>query len=131
MIVDDFDVISMPVAPHEANPPLIVYSYGVLTLAVAPQRFQLVARRRSQDPQLSCGVQLKQLSERHSLKGAEPPRMLVCEQLLGFLRGEALNHAASIERGALHVKRDGMRVWDGQRNRANSRRVGIPSGIAG
>jgi hypothetical protein len=45
MIIDDFRVIAMPVAPNEADPPLLVYANRVLSLPVAPQSFQLVPRR--------------------------------------------------------------------------------------
>jgi len=48
VIVDDFDVMRIAIAPAEADAPLAVDADAVLSFAIALQRFQPVARRRLQ-----------------------------------------------------------------------------------
>ena len=103
MIIDDFHVITMPVAPNETNPPLLVDPYGVLPLPVTSQGFQLIPWRRRQDAQFRGGMQLQQLPQRHTLKRTEAPGMLIVEELLRFLRRKALNHTQTILRATLYV----------------------------
>ena len=85
MIIDDFHVITMPGAPNEADPPLLVDADGMLPLAIPAQRLELVTGRRSQDTQFGRGMQLQQLAQRHPLKGTEAPGMLVLKELFGLL----------------------------------------------
>lgn len=94
----------MSVSPDETNPPLIVYANGVLSLPVAPQRFQLISRRRGQYAQFRRGMQLQQFSQRHAFKSTKPFGMLVVKKFFGFFGREALNHLLSVLRLALYVK---------------------------
>jgi hypothetical protein len=103
MVVNNFDVMAMAIAPNEADPPLLIDPDGVLSLPVSPHRLQLVSRRRCQDAQFRRGVQLQQFAQRHPREGPEAPRMLVLKQFLGFLRHKTLNHTPSIQRIALYV----------------------------
>jgi hypothetical protein len=48
MIVDDLNVRGFTIAPNKTYPPLIVDANAALTLAVAAQRLQTVARRHTQ-----------------------------------------------------------------------------------
>jgi hypothetical protein len=96
MVIHDFDVIAMAVAPDEADPPLIVDANGVLSFSVAPQGLQLIAGRRGQDAQLGRGMQLQQLPQRNALEGSEAPGVLIVKKLLRFLRREALNHTPMV-----------------------------------
>jgi hypothetical protein len=48
MIVDDLNVPGFAIAPHKTDPPLIVNPNAALTLAVAVQSLQTIARRYSQ-----------------------------------------------------------------------------------
>jgi hypothetical protein len=48
MIVCYFNVMSVPVFPEKADPPLIVDPDAELTFAIGLQRFQPVARRNSE-----------------------------------------------------------------------------------
>lgn len=59
MIVDDLDVVSVAIFPNEANAPLIINANAMLTLAVASQRFQAVARGSQQVPQRSCAMEVQ------------------------------------------------------------------------
>jgi hypothetical protein len=44
MVVNELDFVSVVILPAEAEAPLVVDSDGVLTLAIALQRFEPVAR---------------------------------------------------------------------------------------
>jgi hypothetical protein len=48
MIIDDLDIVSVALAPHETDSPLIVDPDAVLTLAVAAKLLQPVAGRNPQ-----------------------------------------------------------------------------------
>ncbi len=50
--------------PDKTDAELIIEADAVLTFAMTAQRFQLIAWRRTQFPQLSCCVQLIQLTPR-------------------------------------------------------------------
>lgn len=45
MIVDDFNIVGITVTPNETNPPLVIDANGMLTFAIAVQRFQPVTGR--------------------------------------------------------------------------------------
>src|SRR5260370_35316652 len=68
VIIDDFHVVTMPVAPNETNPPLLVDPYGVLPLPVTSQGFQLIPSRRRTDAQFRGGTQF------HKLPRRDPPQ---------------------------------------------------------
>ncbi len=95
----------MPIAPHKADPPLLIDADRVLPLPVASQSLQLITGRRSKDPKFRSGMQLEQFPQCHALEGTEALAVLVVEKLLGVLRAEALNHTLSIQRQTLYVKR--------------------------
>jgi hypothetical protein len=67
MIVDDLNVPSFAIAPHKTDPPLIVNADAALTLAVAVQSLQTIARRYTQIVELFCRVDRKQLRTSASL----------------------------------------------------------------
>jgi hypothetical protein len=48
MIVDDFDFVGIWFSPFKTYPPLCIDPDTVLTLSVAMQRFQMIARRVNQ-----------------------------------------------------------------------------------
>jgi hypothetical protein len=50
MRVDDLDVVSVAIFPHDANAPLIINSIAMSILAVASQCFQAIARGSQQIP---------------------------------------------------------------------------------
>src|SRR2546425_12330605 len=110
VIIHDFYLVAMPIAPNETNPPLIVNPDRVLPFPVAAQCLQLVSWRRCQHAQFRRGVQLQEFSQRDALEGPKTPRMLVMKQLFGFLRGKALNHTPSILRSTLYVNRGRWRL---------------------
>jgi hypothetical protein len=93
----------MPLAPHKADPPLLIDADRVLPLPVSSESLQLISRRRSQDAKLRGRMQLEQLPQRHALEGTEVFVVLVVKELLSILRAEALNHMKSIQRKTLKL----------------------------
>ena len=63
MIIDDFDVIRLAVAPDKTQPPLIVNADAVLAEPITLQRLQVIAGRYTQKIQGRGGMQLHQLSQ--------------------------------------------------------------------
>ena len=61
MIVDDLNVPGFAITPHKTDPPLIVNANAALTLAVAVQSLQTIARRYTQIVQLLRRVYRNQL----------------------------------------------------------------------
>src|SRR5260370_16635898 len=93
----------MPVAPNEADPPLLVNPNRMLPLPVAAQGFQLIPRRRCQNTQSRAGMQLQQLPQLHTLKCTEAPPMLVVKEVLGFLRSKTPIHTQTLLHMTLYV----------------------------
>ncbi len=75
----------------------------MLSPPVTAQGLQLVPRGRCQNAQFRGGMQLQQLPQRHTLKRAEAPGMLIVEKLLRFPRPKALDHTQTILRITLYV----------------------------
>ena len=48
MIIRNFDVVRTILAPHKADPPLLINSDAVLSLAVTRQPFEPIARERGE-----------------------------------------------------------------------------------
>jgi len=44
VVVDELDIISTSITPHEADPPLVVHTDAVLASAVPAQRLETVSR---------------------------------------------------------------------------------------
>ena len=88
----DFDVVRIPVAPSKADSPPVVDADAVLTVPVATQALQPVARRHAQVREALRRVQEKQLPECGSMHGDRwlPPR-IPREQALGVAVTEALD----------------------------------------
>jgi hypothetical protein len=60
VIVGDFDVVGVAIAPNEAKPPLVVDADAVLSAPIILQRLQMVAFGQ---PQIGKGVGLVQLGQ--------------------------------------------------------------------
>ena len=93
MVVDDLDVIRVPVLPAKADAPLIVDANTVLARAVAFELFESVAGRHTQVLQLLGGINEANLAEHEPEQvGREPPDALPLRQALGVPIREALDH---------------------------------------
>src|ERR1019366_89569 len=66
-IVHDLNFVSIPLAPNEAQTPLVVNANAVLSPAVAMQSFQAISGRRCQIAQFRGAVQLPELAPRDAL----------------------------------------------------------------
>ncbi len=105
VIIDNFHVIAVAIAPNKANSPLMINSDRMLAFAIPPQRLPLIARRRGQNPQFRGGMKLEQLPQGNALDRTEALATMVMEKLPGLFRAKALNHLSSILRMTLYVKR--------------------------
>ena len=73
MVVHDFNVVSITVAPREADAPLVVDPNAVGPGPVAFQHLQLVPRWHSQILQPLGPMQEEKLAARNALERLEPP----------------------------------------------------------
>jgi len=80
MIVNDLDVVSVPTCPNEADPPSVVDTDAMLSLAVTFQRFQPVARGNPHFFQGTGPMEIQQLPPCDSLNGPKPRHVDVGEQ---------------------------------------------------
>jgi hypothetical protein len=62
VIIYNFDIVGIAIAPDKADAPLVVDADTVLPFAIASQRFQVIARRRPQIAKFGGDIQLPQLS---------------------------------------------------------------------
>jgi len=93
MVVNNLNVIRIPVAPPEANTPLIVDANTVLTGATPLQLFKSIAGRDSQVIQLLGGVYESEFPEHRPMEvGRQAPDGLAPEQSLRVPIGEAVDH---------------------------------------
>lgn len=97
MVVGDFNVVSIPVLPAEANSPLLVDPDAVLSFPVAVKLFQTVSGRDTQVIQSERCVELIQLHNgpaeklRRKFPGVFPPEYFFCPRIC-----EALDHTRKL-----------------------------------
>src|SRR5665213_617508 len=92
VIVHDLDIGRTGHGPHKAHPPLIVDANAPLTDASAPERFEPISRRRSDEIQdLGC-VQHGELASGDGFNGAKTLRMPAFEHGLRVLAAKRLDH---------------------------------------
>ena len=96
VIIDNFDAVSVAVAPDEAKPPLIIDPHAMLPLSLAVQRFQTIGRRRGQVPKFRCAVELPQFSPGDAFDGLKAPDGLPVVKSLGVWTTERLDHRVII-----------------------------------
>jgi hypothetical protein len=56
MIIDDFNIAGISALPYEANAPLLVNSYAVLTFSAATQSLQVIRRWNTERFKEICGI---------------------------------------------------------------------------
>ena len=105
MIVDNFDVKCIGLAPAETDPPLIVNPNAVLPPPIAFQGFQPIPRRRSERAQLHRAVQLAQLPAGNLLKRGKTRNTLAPMNSFGVATAKRPNHPMRIQRMTLNVNR--------------------------
>jgi len=94
VIVNDFNLVRAIGSPHEADAPLVIDTNAVLALPLAFQGLELVAWGNPQAGQVCCGMQLQQLSPRHTLDILEPRHNSAVKQRLGVGTHKRMNHAS-------------------------------------
>jgi hypothetical protein len=62
VVIGDFDIVGVAIAPNEAKPPLVVDADAVLSAPIILQRLQMVAFGQPQIGKALCLVQLGQPS---------------------------------------------------------------------
>jgi hypothetical protein len=92
MIVDDLNLVCVPLAPNKTEPPLVVDPDAVLSSSIAVQGFQTIPRRSNQVSQFRSAVQLPKLPARDMLDGLKTPAWLSAVKSPGFGRAERLDH---------------------------------------
>jgi hypothetical protein len=89
VIIRNLHVVSVSVAPHKTNTPLVVDAYAVLPHTVTFQLMKSVTRRHSQIRQTFGRVQHQKLSSRWLSNVHELANILIAEKSLrvGALEG--------------------------------------------
>ena len=93
MVVEDFNLVGPLLRPTEANAVLLIDADAVLSLAVACEGLEAVARRALEVVEIGGGVQDKQFGARPSAKvGRKRAGGVAQKKFLGFLAYEGANH---------------------------------------
>ncbi len=92
MVIFDFNVVRIAIAPHEADAPLIVDANAALSLSVAFERLQLITGGRREVTEFCRDVQLPKFPLCHPLETSESLDVLPRMELCCLLRPEGLDH---------------------------------------
>jgi hypothetical protein len=93
MVIDDFNVIGIPVLPSKADAPPIIDADAVLSHAFPFKRFESIGRWNSQIPESLSLAQHPEFPESDALDvSGEPPRRGPVEQRLRVSRLKRSDH---------------------------------------
>jgi hypothetical protein len=93
VVINDFYIVRVAIAPGEADAPPIVDANTVLTRPVARQPLQAVSRRDSQILDCLCGMDKDQLPVGSPLQvRGQAPGAFSAEDTFGFGVGETAYH---------------------------------------
>jgi hypothetical protein len=92
VIVHNFNLIRAVFTPNKAHTPLVVDADAVLSLAIALERFELIARWYAKAGQISSRVKLQKLAPSHPLDVPEPRHRPALKKRLGVSAGKRMNH---------------------------------------
>ena len=96
MVVHNFDFVSVSIAPHKADPPLIVNPNAVLPFPLPVQGFQAIASRRSQIGEIRGDMYLVKFPPRDALDGLEPPCGFPLKDVFSIGVAEGPDHDPSL-----------------------------------
>ncbi len=96
MVVHNLDIVGIPVSPHKTNAPLIVDANAVLPFSISLQRFQVIARRRSQIAEFRGDIQLTEFPLPHPLDISKPPDPPPSMKLFSLFRSKGLDHLVKL-----------------------------------
>jgi hypothetical protein len=106
VIVDDRDVVRVPVLPAKTDPPLIVDSNAVLAGPTAAKFLQAIARWHAKLVESLSSIDDPELAQHEVMQfRREAAHTLTPEQPLSIAIGEAVDHGSIITRGVHIVKR--------------------------
>jgi hypothetical protein len=80
VVVHHFDLLSVAVPPHKADPILVVDPYAVLPTPISSERLEVVARERTQIVEALRSVKLHQLALGDTANALKSPRRVTLEQ---------------------------------------------------
>jgi hypothetical protein len=112
VIVGYLDLESIAIAPGEADPPLVVDSYAVLSLAAPLQLLQAIARRHPKILRRNCPVKDQELSSRRPRDPTKLRHVLIMKELFGVWRPERPNHIATIAFNVKQFNGQATRLWE-------------------
>lgn len=92
MVVDDLHVFGCTRVPPEAQAPLAIDANAVLTVALALQRFEAIARRDAQVIKPHGDLELPKLAPRNAGAGLESPHTIAAGQCCSFRASERPDH---------------------------------------
>ncbi len=97
MVVHDLNFVRVSFTPNEADSPLFIDAYTVLSAPVSTQGFQSIAGRNSQVIEGFGSINDFQLDPRSMLNcGGQATRKLTLKDPFRFTVSEALDHASMI-----------------------------------
>lgn len=70
MIIGDFDLVCVAIAPPKANAPLVVDPDAVLTSTIAAERFKTITGRHAQVFQFNSGIYNNEFTKPYALNVA-------------------------------------------------------------
>jgi len=92
VVIHDFKLIGVPLAPRKTNPPLVIDADAVLTLPIAFEAFQAVSWQRRERPEIRRCVEHVQFPKALALDGLEPANGFSTEEALGISASEGPDH---------------------------------------
>jgi hypothetical protein len=105
VVVNNFNVIGVPIFPVEADSPLVVNSDTPLAFSVASELLKPIRRRDSEEFQGCRSMNLRQFAKTNPLNiRRQPGRKRTLENLLGILGPKRLNHGPILTNGVSIVK---------------------------
>src|SRR5260370_33582949 len=105
MIIDDFNVVCIRVAPRKTDAVLIVDANTILSATSTFQRLKTIPRKDRQITELICGVQLFELPLSYSLNLLKSTTAQAIEYCLGFFVSKRTDHNSILKpRGVFHLE---------------------------
>jgi hypothetical protein len=93
MVVRDFDLVGVALAPGKTDSPLVVDPNAVLSLAVAAQPLQPVSRKHAENSKIIRCVEHGELPKRRAFDGAKLPTGLTTKEPLSLIASEGFDYA--------------------------------------
>ena len=91
VIIDDLNIVGIAITPREADEPLVVDAYAVGSGTIAPEQFQLVARRYAEVLQSPCLLEVQEFSARRAFDRLKRTYHAVLKQRCGVCAFERTN----------------------------------------